>query len=533
MVDFTTVTTEEMAVLLTNLTKTIEELNTTVAALQASISELKNENELLSEENKYLKRKLFGTKSETSHALGLGQLSFFDEAEKECDEELLEEIKYQRHKTRHKGERKLKLENLKHVEDVYTIDEKDRVCKRCGSKMVRIGKEFVRSEVIYEPAKLYVKDYYRETYECRTCRKSNIAVLYKAATPAPTIPHSYASSSAVAQIMKEKFVNHVPLYRQENEWKRLGLELSRATMANWIIIASKEYLIPLKNRMHEILVQESHLHSDETPIQVLNEPGKANTSKSYMWVYASIKESKHPIKIFEYKPDRSSSNPQSFLEGFKGTIITDGYQGYNHIEGVTHAYCWAHVRRKFRDSLPDDLENIQDALAKTAMDKIAKLFSIEKEIENKTPDEKVKIRQEKSKPLLDDFFSWCAHNQDKVLVRSKIGKAIQYALNYESGLREYTNDGLIPMTNSLDERTIRPFAVGRRNWLFCGSTDGAEASAAAFTIIETAKANHLDPFDYLEHLFDMMPNEDFVNHPERLDDYLPWSDTINELFISK
>lgn len=530
MVDSTTVTVENMASMMATLTKTIEELNTTIAALQASVQDLKNDNALLLEENRYLKRKLFGTKSETSHSLGLNQLSLFDEAEQTCDKKLLEEITYSRSKNRHKGERHLKLENLPHIDEVYTVDEKDRICHRCGSQMHKVGKELVRSEVVYEPAKLYVKDIYRETYECRYCRNNNVAHMLKAGTPSPVIPHSFASSSAVTQVIVDKYVNHMPLYRQETEWKRLGLELSRATMANRIIISAKEYFIPLVKRMHELLLQEKHIHCDETTVQVLNEPGKTNTSQSYMWVYSSIKESDHPVKIFEYRPDRSAAHPQNFLKGFSETIITDGYQGYNHIEGVTNAYCWAHVRRKFRDALPDDMKDTSATLSKEAINKIAKLFAIEREIESSSPDDKAKIRQEKSKPLLDDFFLWCSHNQGNVLMRSKLGKAIQYALKYETGLREYINDGLIPMTNSLDERTIRPFTVGRKNWLFCASTKGAEASAAVFSIVETAKANHLNPYDYIEYLLEILPDIDFVNHPEKLDDFLPWSEQSQSEF---
>lgn len=520
---------KEMNLLISNLSKMIEESNNTIASLRAEMQSLKDDNALLLEENKYLKRKLFGSKSEKIAPVGQEQFSLFDEPETEC-EEVLENISYSRTKKRSKGEIKLKLENLKHVKELYDVDEKDRICDVCKSKMTRIGEEFIRSEVVYEPAKLYVKDIYRVSYECRKCRKNNKVSIIKAGVPNPVIPHSYASSSAVTKIIIDKYVNHMPLYRQENQWKRLGLDLSRTTMANWIIIASKEYFIPLVNRMHEILLEENYIHCDETTVQVLNEEGKSPTSKSYMWVYSSIKESSHPIKIFEYKPDRSAVNPQLFLKGFKGTIITDGYYGYNHIENVNNAYCWAHVRRKFYDALPSDMKDAENTYAKKAIDKIAKLFIIEKEISKLDSNKKVKIRQEKSKPLLEDFFSWCRSNEDKVLMRSKLGKAISYALKYEKGLSLYINDGYIPMTNSLDERTIRPFTVGRKNWMFSSSTKGAEASAAAFSLIETAKANNLDPYDYIEYLLEIMPDIDFIKNPERLDDFMPWSEQTKSIF---
>lgn len=546
MADSTTVTVEDLTSIIENLSKSVEELkaiiasqNTVIASLNSTIESLKADNEylktnnaLLREENAYLKRKLFGTKSEKlSHSKD--QLSLFDEVEKECEPELLEDISYTRAKKKQKGTLDVKLDSLKHVKKIYDIDEKERICDECGSKLSYVGEEFVRHEVVYEPAKLYVKDIYRKTYECRNCRKNGKGVMFKAGTPNPVIPHSYTSPSVVSQVIIDKYVNHMPLYRQESEWKRLGLELSRTTMANWIIIAAKEYFIPLVDRMHELLIQETHVHCDETPVQVLNEPGKAATSKSYMWVYSSIKESRKPIKIFEYRPDRKAVNPQQFLKGFDGTIITDGYYGYNHIEGITNAYCWAHARRKFYDALPVDMKKASGTLANEAVEKIAKLFAIEKQIETLSSDEKVKVRQEKSKPLVDDFFLWCTDNQNKVLSGSKTGKAIQYALNYEAGLRTFLDDGLVPMTNSLDERTIRPFTVSRKNWLFSASTKGAEASAAAFSLIETAKANKLDPYDYIEFILDYLPQQDIVENPERLDWFLPWSEEVKEEFEIK
>ncbi|MFR6593710.1 IS66 family transposase [Catenibacterium sp.] len=440
---------------------------------------------------------------------------------------------YKRAKKKQKGTLEIKLDNLKHIKEVYDIDEKDRICDICGTKMHRVGEEFVRHEVVYEPAKLYVKDIYRKTYECRNCRKRGKVVMLKAGTPAPVIPHSFTSPSALSQVITDKFVNHMPLYRQEAEWKRLGLDLSRTTMANWLIIASREYFIPIVNRMHEILVEEKYLHSDETPVQVLNEPGKPATSKSYMWVYSSIRESSKPIRIFEYKPDRKAENPQKFLENFSGTLISDGYGGYNNIEGVVNAYCWAHARRKFYEALPADMKDASDTLAYTGLKKISKLFAIEKEIDTFPPEDKVKIRQKRSKPLVDDFFSWCTDAQNKSLTRSKIGKAIQYALNLEKGLRVYLDDGLVPMTNSLDERNIRPFTVSRKNFLFCASTKGADASASIFSLIETAKANRLNPFDYIEYILDIMPQIDIIQHPEKIDWFMPWSEQIKEEFEIK
>ena len=275
--------------------------------------------------------------------------------------------------------------------------------------------------------------------------------------------------------------------------------------------------------MHELLIQGEYVHADETVVQVLNEPGKANTTKSYMWVYSSIKESETPIRIFEYKPTRAGYNPKAFLEGFKGKVITDGYAGYNNLPNITNVYCWAHCRRKFRDSLPKDVTDINETLAKQGLDKIKALFEIESVIKDMSPEEKVKVRQAVAKEKVEEFFQWCESTIDVVMSKSKIHQALQYALNQKEGLSQYLNDGLLPMTNSLDERTIRPFAVGRKNWLFSASPKGAEASAATYSMIETAKANGLDPYKYLCFVFKYLPSQDIHNHPEILDMFLPWS----------
>ena len=509
------------------------QMQSAVVALSKTLEEIQKENKNLKEENEYLKRKLFGTKSETSKSLGFEQLSLFDEAEAEAnpDEEqfILEEVKFNK-KKKYKGQLDDKLSKLPHIEVIMTLPESELVCPVCNSKLVPVGKKFVRHEIEFVPAKLKVRDVYTTTYECRKCRANGKSVMKSPGIPEPVIPHSYASAESVAFVMKQKFVNGVPLYRQESEWKQMGLDLSRTTMANWIIYSSEHWLKPLTDRMHEILLESKHAHADETPVQVLNEPGKKATTKSYMWVYSSIRESSKPIRIFEYKPDRKAENPQKFLENFSGTLISDGYGGYNNIAGAVNAYCWAHARRKFYEALPADMKDVSDTLAYTGLKKIAKLFAIEKEIDTFPPEDKVKIRQEKSKPLVDDFFSWCADAQNKSLTRSKIGKAIQYALNLEKGLRVYLDDGLVPMTNSLDERNIRPFTVSRKNWLFSTSTKGADASASIFSLIETAKANRLSPFDYIEYILEIMPQIDIIQHPEKIDWFMPWSEQIKEEF---
>lgn len=501
--------------------------------LKIDYQEAKNENALLKEEVAYLKKKLFGTKSEKSKTLGVTeQLSLFNEAEVEANPEeqgIDIEIKgYTRKNKKYPGQLHDKLANLPHQKVVLTLPKELLKCDRCGNELKEVGAEFLRNEVEFIPAKLIVKEIYAMTYECRKCRTSGNTMMITSSIPQPVIPHSYASAESVAHVIKEKFVNCVPLYRQEAEWKRLGLELSRATMANWVIKSSELWLMPILNEMKKELTSQHYIHCDETKVQVLKEPDKKATSNSYMWVYSSIKESEKAIRIFDYRPSRARENVKNFLNGFSGYLISDACPVYDKLDNITHVYCWAHARRGFCDSIPKDVENISETIPGQAILKIKKLFAIESEIEDYDPKDKQKERQERSKPLLDEFFVWCEENKDVGLKNSKTSKAIYYCLEHKKELSEYINDGQLPMTNSLDERTIRPFAIGRKNWLFCTSVKGADASAAAYSIVSSAKANGLDPYKYLVYVFKYLPNQDIANHPEIVKEFLPWSTQVQQ-----
>lgn len=481
----------------------------------------------------YLKRQVYGSKSETAKALDI-QISLFDEAEVESDvnavEPTLEEIDTYRRK-KYKGQRKDKLKDLPHDKVLIKTFEEDTICEACGTQMKRIGEEFVRTEVEFIPAKLRVIDYYREVYECRTCRKNGDPYIEKSPMPDPVIPHSFASASSVAYVMHQKFTNGMPLYRQEAEWKNSGLNLSRATMSNWILIASNQWLKPLVDRMHEMMVKEKYLHADETRVQVLREKNRSAQTKSYMWVYSTAKECTTPMRIYEYHPTRNGDNAKQFLKAFSGFLISDAYQAYNKVDNITRCYCWSHLRRCYTDSLPKNHESMEYTLPATAINYCANIFAIEKTIAGKSAEERLKVRQERIKPIVDDFFAWANDIADRkiCLPKSKLGKAITYTLNQKEGLTEFLNDGNIPCTNNLAENTIRPFTVGRRAWLFSGSPDGAKASAYVYSIVETAKANNINPFRYLSYVLKNMPGLTYDENPEFLDDLLPWSEEIQNV----
>jgi len=497
-----------------------------IAPLKNRILELEQENKRLHESVEYLTRKLYGRSTEKTSALSMGQVSLFDEAEIQADpkapEPDLKEVQGYRRK-RFKGQRAELLKDIPHDKRLCTLDERDRFCESCGTDLVPVGEEFIRTEVEYIPAQVRVIDYYRETFECRTCRKNGDPYMEKSPMPYPVIQHSMASPSTVAWVMHQKFVNALPLYRQENEWKQLGVNLGRATMANWIMIASRDWLMPIVDRMHKQLLQAGCLHADETTVQVMNEEGRSNTTDSYMWVYSSGKHCKYPIRIFEYQPGRSGKYPQEFLKGFKGFLHTDAYSGYEKVPDITRCLCWTHLRRKFVDALPKDIHSPDATYPSQGIRFCNELFEIEKTLEGLTSEKRKQERLKREKTVLDAFWSWVDSLKDKVLPKSKFGEAINYALNHKEEFMNFLKDGNCSISNNLAENSIRPFTIGRKNWLFSGSPNGAAASAAVYSIIESAKANGLNPYKYLKYIFSELPGVQFGRDPEYLEEYLPWS----------
>ena len=496
------------------------------------IVELEQECKRLHDTVEYLTRKLFGKSSEKTSTLSLGQGSLFDEAEVEANPEVIEpDLKKEAdnyRRKRFKGQRKELLQDLPHTKRLCQLAEADRFCETCSDALVSIGEEFVRTELEFIPAQVRVIDYYRETFECRTCRKNGEPYIEKSPMPDPVILHSMASPSTIAWVMHQKFVNALPLYRQEKEWKALGVNLSRATMANWILASSRDWLTPLVNLLHQKMLKEQYLHADESTIQVLQEEGRKNTTDSYMWVYSTIQYCKNPIRIFEYQPGRGGKYPTKFLKGFKGYLHTDAYAGYKKVPEITRCLCWAHLRRKFIDALPKDTKNPEVAISSKGIKFCNKLFEIEKTLQELSNEKRKIQRLEQEKPVLEAFWLWVDSVKPHALPKSKVSEALNYAQNQKEGLMNYLKDGNCSISNNLAENSIRPFTIGRKNWLFSGSPKGAAASANVYSIIETAKANGLNPYKYLKFIFQDLPGVQFGQYPEFLEDYLPWNPAIQE-----
>ena len=504
-----------------NITETVKISQSEYSALKSKVSELEALVKWYEEQYRLSQRRQFGASSEKSEVDG--QLGLFDEAENTADkktaEPTIEEITYTRKKR--EGKRADDLSGLPVEVIKYELPEGERGCPECGDAMRKIGKE-VRRELAVIPAQVKVTEHERDVYACGNCEKTaDHTPIVKAPMPEPVIKGSLASPSAVAHIMNQKYVLYSPLYRQEKEFERQGVALSRQTMANWIIKASDDWLEPLYARLRAELLKNEVLHADETTLQVLRELGKAARSESYMWLYRTSGCAPNPIALYDYQPTRSSAHPKRFLEGWTGYLHTDGYSGYHALSGITVVGCWAHARRKFDEALtalkPEDRPNSN---AQKGLDFCNQLFALEKKFENLEFSERHKERERQSRPIAEAFFAW-AHNLNAV-PKLALGKAVEYALKQKSWLMNVFSDGRLELSNNRAERSIKPFVMGRKNWLFCNTQKGARASAVVYSIIETAKETGLKPFEYLKFVFETMPN----TTTSQIDNLLPWSETL-------
>jgi transposase len=382
--------------------------------------------------------------------------------------------------------------------------------------------EQCRHEVKLIPAQVKIVQHAQLVYGCRDCEKNGIEVPIKTAkAPNPVIKKGLASPSAVAYVMNMKFVEGVPLYRQEQHYARLGIDLSRGVLSNWMIKGS-EWLELIYGRLKQKLLEQKILHADETTLQVLKEPGRAAESQSYMWLYRTGSVGP-PIVLFDYQPSRSGENPRKFLGGFKGYLHVDGYAGYHNIPDVTLAGCWAHFRRKFDEALKGlPSQKRSGSRAREALQRIDRLFAIERRLNNSVAEERLKERNLKSRPIVEDLRKWLEDIEKAVLPKSLFGLAVHYGLQQWPKLIRFLEDGRIEISNNRAERSIKPFVIGRKNWLFCNTPKGARASSIIYSLVETAKENKLNPYTYLNHLFERLPNLE-SRDAETLDQLLPWN----------
>ena len=469
---------------------------------------------ILKEQIRCLQDRLFGRKSEKipsddrQRSLFEMQEDDFPIAEQSEDDE----IEIQNHKRKKRGRKPIP-ENLPRVEVIHDVDEAEKQCG-CGCKKECIGQE-VSEQLDIVPAKIQVIRNIRLKYACKNCEgvESDGPTVTIAQMPEQLIPKSIGTSGLIAFVLVAKFVDALPFYRQEKQFLRIGVKISRATMCSWAQKIAESCEILLMMLKKEIL-SKSLINIDETPVQVLKEPDKTSQSKSYMWIFRGGTLD-CPGILFEYHPTRAGDVAAAFLKGYKGVVQTDGYSGYGFLDNfkeILHMGCWAHVRRKFLDVVKaagkpkTGKKNFGNA--DQALKYIRKLYKIEKDAKNSglTNENLFKERQEKAKPVLDEFKRWLNAKVEETPPKGLLGKAIAYTLNQWHRLVVYTDTDHVTPDNNMAENTIRPFVIGRKNWLFSGTPEGAAASAAIYSLVETAKANDLEPYWYLRYLFENLPD---------------------------
>ena len=513
------------------------------AMLQRTIDTLREQSRQKDEEIERLRqvilnlqRAQFGQRSEKrTYVLDDGnrQLSMFDMQEKTEDAPAPEpspNLEKEIHVSGHNRKKKRTLEELcasLPVEERIVDLPDDEKLNANGHALVCIGQEYVRTELVLERAKAKVVRHYRKVYADRELeQETGYSEVFKPVMPPPLLAHSYASASVVADVLMKKYVDAMPLYRQEQMWKRMGVELKRGTMANWVIQVADLYLRPFWKRIRSELLTQSTIHADETVMQVHKEKGRPDTSESRMWVYASAKRADIQLRCFEYRESRSGDCAKEFLEGFRGVLITDGYSGYNKVQDAARAGCWAHMRRKWLDAMPKGAD-AKSCKAAQGYAFCNRLFELERQFEQLTAEERLMQRREKSAPILEAYWTWL-----NTIPRptGKLKDAITYAQNQKAHLCAFLAHGEIEISNNQVENAIRPFVVGRKGWLFADTPQGAEASANIYSLMETAKANNLRLDDYLLHLLSILPERAERSKDFEIEDLLPWSEEMKSWF---
>ena len=519
----------ELKDMIHDLQKMIKTLQAVVDAANKREEALTQERDNLKEEVDLLRKKLFGTSSEKRVLDIPGQLNFFNEAELEQDPALaqMEELEASSpEKTPKKRKaRATDAERFKGIlveKEYLDLSEKEKNCPVCGTALKQIGEEFVRRELVFIPAKLKVREYYSRNYECPQCSQHGIPVIKKGKDGRPHMLYGMACAGTVAWVMYQKFCNALPYFRQEKDWKQYGASITRKTMANWVIQNSEAFFLPMYKYFQRKLLERKFAMADETPLQVLHESGRRAQTQSYMWLFRSGEDGLPPIILYKYSETRAGENAVDFLHGFKGYLMCDGYSGYNKVPDAKRTACWAHIRRYLTDAIPKGkaLDYTQPSVQGVMY--INQLFHLEDIIKAKHTsfDAIKKARLEKEKPVVEGFLSWL--DQQTPVRGTRMDKAVTYIQNRRSYLTTYLEDGRCSFSNNLSENAIRPFSVGRKNWLFCDTPNGAQASALVYSMVEMAKANGVNV--YLTYLLEKMPSDRMSD--EELELLAPWNENV-------
>jgi len=490
-----------------------------LARQQETIDELSRLLSFLREWKRLAQSQRFGRKSERFVD---DQALLFNEAELEAanaPEAHTEPVTVPAHERRRAGRKPLP-DHLPVEEIVHDLADDQKVCPSDASHaLVEIGRE-TSEKLRFIPAEIVRERHIRPKYACPVCKHG----VRTAPLPPQPIPKSMATPSLLAQVATAKYVDGLPLYRQEKIFARHGIELPRATLGQWMVRMG-DLVEPLVDRIRQEIREGSLVQCDETPFQVLKEPGRRAQSPSYLWVLRGGTR-EHPLLLYEYDPSRSGEVPKRLLRGFRGFLQTDGYEGYGAIgrePGVVHVGCWAHARRKFDEALRGQRsnkkpKNAKQSKARQGLSQIQALYAIERSLKEASPHERLRVREERSRPVTEKLRTWLDGSLGTLPPQTLTGKALAYLDHQWPKLVRVLNDGRIPLDTNGVENAIRPFVVGRKAWLFADTMAGARASANLYSLVETAKANGLEPWRYLNLLFTHLPA---VERPEQLPTLLP------------
>ncbi|MCG8588897.1 MAG: IS66 family transposase [Proteobacteria bacterium] len=501
-----------------------QQLEARLAEQEQKLSAYSEELSQLHEYIRLLKSPHFGPKSERSAP---GQMGLFNEAETLAEGEAPDaapDVEVPAHTRRQRGGRRPLPAYLPREQILHDLPDDQKVCPNDPSHpLAEIGRDTLEQLAIV-PARAKVIEHVRPKYACSTCKDG----VHTAALPPQPIPKSLATPSLLAQVAASKYVDALPLARQETIFRRIGVDLSRGTLASWMIRAG-ELVDPLVARFLEEIRSADYVQADETPFQVLKENGKRATSASYLWALAGGPP-EAPLHTYVYDPTRSGQVPKRLLRGFAGYLHTDGYAGYDAVgaePGIVHVGCFAHARRKFDEALRGQGKRgakgksaSKPSVARQGLRRINELYEIERRGRDGPPEERHALRQAKTRPKLDELRTWLDESLGRVPPKSLTGKALGYLDSQWPKLIRVLEDGRIPLDTNRVERSIRPFVIGRRNWLFADTPKGAQASANLYSLVETAKANGIEPWTYLHEVFEKLPAATTDADVEAL---LPWN----------
>ena len=534
---------DALVILVNSLQEQMASLQLQLDNANANLADNNRQIELLTEQIRLMNQRQFGRKAEANLSDIEGQLTLFDsfnevEATQTSDaaEPTVEEItisSYRRSKT--KGKRDTDLDSLPARIFEHRLSEEELAAKFPGGYKELPVEVYKRLHII--PETFIVDEHHVHVY----ASKSNDGTIVKAHRPADLFRNSIATASLVASIINGKYVNALPLDRQSRAFKCNGINLATNTLANWVIKSTDYYLSLIYDRMHELIYDSKVIHTDETPVKTMRIDNTKikNGKKTYMWVYRNrTSRSTHPIVLFDWQPSRRADHPRDFLKDFSGTVITDGYQVYHKLaaerEDLKVAGCWIHARRPFAEIIKSvGLSLSKGTIAQEAYDMITDILQKDNEFDDLPITDRKKQRQATLQENVDAYFEWAKKKYSQVTHNSTIGKALAYSINQEKYLRVFLTDGNVPPDNNYAEQAIRPFTIGRKNFVLMETDNGAKASAMLYSIVETAKANNLNTYQYLELLLTELPQHAEDKNLQFLDELMPWSDRVQKDCPSK